>query len=75
MISLSYDDGKSWPVQKTLRLGRFKYSALAKLRDGSIGCIFDGTAEKGEFGSRTGAVILLSRFTLEWLTDGKDKML
>ena len=72
VISLSYDDGKTWPVQKTLREGRFKYSALARLPDGGIGCIFDGTAGKGEFESHNGAAILLARFTLDWLTDGKD---
>ncbi|MDQ3622469.1 MAG: glycoside hydrolase [Verrucomicrobiota bacterium] len=74
LISLSYDDGKTWPVQKTLRPGRFKYSSLARLEDGSIGCIFDGTAEKGEFESHKGAAILLARFTLDWLTDGKDRL-
>jgi sialidase-1 len=73
VISLSYDDGKTWPVQKTLRPGRFKYSSLARLPDGSIGCIFDGTAAKGEFESHQGAVILLAQFTLDWLTDGNDK--
>jgi sialidase-1 len=74
VISLSYDDGKTWPVQKTLRPGRFKYSTLARLPDGTIGCIFDGVAEKGEFPNHTGAVVVLARFTLEWLTDGKDRM-
>ncbi len=72
VISLSYDDGKSWAVQKTLRAGRFKYSALARLSEGQIGCIFDGTAGKVEFENHQGAAILLARFTLGWLTDGKD---
>jgi len=74
VISLSYDDGKTWPVQETLRAGRFKYSALARLSDGSIGCIFDGTVGKGEFENHTGAAILLARFTLEWLTKGMDHL-
>ncbi len=73
MISLSYDDGKTWPVQKALRAGRFSYSALARLPDGQIGCIFDGTAEQGEFENHRGAAVLLARFTLGWLTDGKDE--
>jgi sialidase-1 len=73
LLSLSYDDGKTWPVQKTLREGRFKYSCLARLPDGQIGCIFDGVAEKGEFAHYQGAAVLLARVPLEWLTDGKDK--
>ena len=72
MISLSYDDGKTWPVQKILRAGRFSYSCLARLPEGEVGCIFDGTAEKGKFENHQGAAVLLARFTLGWLTDGKD---
>jgi sialidase-1 len=74
VISLSYDDGKTWPVQKTLRPGRFKYSTLARLPDGTIGCLFDGTADKGEFPNHTGVVVVLARFTLEWLSDGNDRL-
>jgi sialidase-1 len=73
LLSLSYDDGKTWPVQKTLREGRFKYSCLARLPDRQIGCIFDGVANKGEFPQYQGAAVLLARIPLEWLTDGKDK--
>ncbi len=73
VIYLSYDDGKTWPVQKLLRKGRFSYSSIARLPDGSIGCIFDALAEKGEFPDYTGHCIMLARFSLEWLTDGKDK--
>ena len=47
---------------------------LARLPDGQVGCIFDGTAERGEFDNHQGAAILLARFTLAWLTDGKDTL-
>lgn len=72
-ILLSYDDGKTWPVQKTLRAGRFSYSCLARLPEGQVGCIFDGIAEKGEFENHEGAGVLFARFPLGWLTDGKDE--
>lgn len=74
LISLSYDDGKTWPVQKTLRERRFSYSTVTRLPDGKIACIFDGTAENGEFPGHKGAAVLLATFTLEWLTDGKDHL-
>ena len=73
LISMSYDDGVTWPVQKVLREARFAYSHLARLPDGSIGAVFDGIAEKGEFAGSQCPAVLLARFTLDWLTDGKDK--
>lgn len=67
LVSLSYDDGQTWPVQRTIRPGRFKYSSLARLADGRIGCLFDGAIEPGEFGEQRGAAVLLARFSIEWL--------
>jgi sialidase-1 len=73
VIALSYDDGKTWPVQKVLRPGRFKYSHLARLPDGQVGCIFDGTVDDGEIeGESRGGAVILARFSLAWLTDGTD---
>ena len=74
VLTLSYDDGKTWHVQRTLREGRFKYSGLARLPDGQIGCIFDGVADKGELPKYQGASVLLARIPLEWLTQGKDQL-
>jgi len=73
VISLSYDDGKTWPVQKTLRAGGFGYSCLARLPDGQVGCIFEGIAGEGEFKNHQGRAVLLARFPLGWLTDGRDE--
>lgn len=73
VISLSYDDGKTWPVQKVLREGTFKYSSLARLPDGRIGCIFDGVATQEESGQKPAAAVLLAQFDLDWLTDGRDR--
>lgn len=57
-VRLSYDEGQTWPVSKTLVPGAFGYSSLAVLPDGSIVCLFEGDAWK---------VIRLARFSLEWL--------
>lgn len=61
-IWLSYDEGRNW-TYKVLEPGRFGYSTMARLPDNRIGCIFWG--EEGN--------VDLMTFTLEWLTDGKDR--
>jgi sialidase-1 len=62
-IKISYDECKSWTPLKAIYEGRVAYSNLIVLPDKSIGCIYEG---------RSG--IAFKRFTLEWLTDGKDKV-
>ncbi len=64
-IRLSYDEGKTWPVSKLLHDDPSAYSCLAVLPDGDIGCLYEGG--KTRYGE-----IVFARFSLEWLTDGKD---
>lgn len=64
-VRLSYDEGRTWPVSKLLHDGPSAYSCLAVLPDGDIGCLYEG----GE--TRYGEIVF-ARFSLEWLTDGKD---
>ncbi len=66
-IRLSYDDGKTWPVSKQLVAGTYRYSSLAVLADKTILCLFEQGASKTPN-------ITLARFTLDWLTDGTDKL-
>jgi len=63
-IRLSYDEGKTWPVAKTLHAGSAAYSDLVVLPDGSIGCLY----ERDDYRK-----IMFSRFTLGWLTDGEGR--
>ncbi len=56
-IKLSRDDGKTWPINKTLDPGPSAYSDLAVLPDGTVLCLYEGKAE-----------IQVARFNLEWLT-------
>ncbi len=65
-VRLSYDEGRSWSVAKSLHAGPSAYSCLAILPDGDIGCLYEG----GE--TRYGEIVF-ARFSLEWLTDGKDR--
>ncbi len=64
-VRLSYDEGRTWPVSKLLHDDPSAYSCLAVLPDGDIGCLYEG----GE--TRYGKIVF-ARFSLEWLTDGKD---
>lgn len=55
-IKLSRDDGKTWPINKTLEAGPSAYSDLAILPDGSLLCLYEGNKK-----------IVCARFTLDWL--------
>ncbi|MCW3096284.1 MAG: nedA 1 [Chthonomonadaceae bacterium] len=63
-VFLSYDEGETWPVHRVLCPEQFAYSCLTALPDRTIGCLYeaDGTNR-----------ILFARFTLDWLTEGKDR--
>ncbi|MFH1006282.1 MAG: exo-alpha-sialidase [Candidatus Latescibacterota bacterium] len=66
-VKLSYDEGKTWPVARTIHSGQAAYSSLAVLADGTIGLLYE-----------TGDVhpyerIRFARFSLEWLTEGRDR--
>jgi len=66
-VRLSYDEGKTWPVSKTLHAGPSAYSCLAVLPDGDITCLYEA-GQKHPYEK-----IVFARFNLEWLTDGKEK--
>jgi sialidase-1 len=63
-VNVSYDEGKSWSQQKTIYAGSAAYSSLSVLDNGDIVLLF----EKDNYQEN-----VFVRFTLEWLTDGKDK--
>jgi sialidase-1 len=60
-VRVSRDDGKTWPVARTLHEGPAAYSCLTVLPDQSIGCLYEC--------GRTNAYekISFARFTLSWL--------
>lgn len=67
-VKLSYDEGKTWAIKKTIEPGWSAYSDLAVTKSGAILCFY-GRSEKKNF---AGDRLTLARFNLEWLTDGKD---
>jgi sialidase-1 len=66
-LRVSYDEGATWPVSRVLHDGPAAYSSLVVLPDGTIGLLFErGATSPYE-------TITFARFTLEWLTGGRDK--
>jgi Neuraminidase (sialidase) len=66
-VRLSYDEGKTWPVSRSIHAGPCAYSCLETLPDMTVGCLY----ERGD-GSPC-EKITFARFTLEWLTGGVDR--
>ena len=67
-VKVSYDEGQTWAVNKTIEPGPSMYSDVAVTKSGTILCFY-GRGEKPGF---AGESLRLARFNLEWLTDGKD---
>ncbi len=70
-IKLSYDDGRTWPLNKLLQPGPSAYSDLAVMPDGTILCFYEsGSPESPRKSGRPWAYSFLTvaRFNLEWLT-------
>jgi sialidase-1 len=61
-VRLSCDEGRTWPIGKTVYEGSSAYSCLAKLPDGRAGLLY----ERDDYGKLTFAA-----FTLSWLTEGQ----
>lgn len=65
-VLLSYDEGLTWPVRRTVWSGDAGYSSLTVLPDGDIGLL----TEVGNWDR--GFEIYFTRLTPEWLTEGAD---
>lgn len=68
---ISYDEGLTWTIKKPIEPGLAGYSDLAVMHDGTILCLYEtGTVVPGSKAPLR--QLMLARFNLEWLTDGKD---
>lgn len=63
-VRVSYDEGKTWSDGKTVYEGSAAYSSLTILDNGDIAVFF----EKDDYTEN-----MFASFSLNWLTDGKDK--
>ena len=68
-VRLSYDEGATWPVSKLLHEGPTAYSCLAVLPGGDIACLYYTASLESRERS-----LVFTRFSLYWLTGGKDKL-
>ena len=64
-VKLSYDEGKTWPVARSIEPEGSQYSCLTVLQDMKIGLLYERNPYKH---------ISFARFNLEWLTEGKDRL-
>jgi sialidase-1 len=72
-VRMSYDEGKTWPVAKLIRKGLGAYTSMTVFPDGSIGLLYETGETYGGMADYYRRIVL-ARFTLEWLTDGKDRL-
>jgi sialidase-1 len=74
-IKLSEDEGQTWTYHKVLEEGYSAYSDLAVLPEGTILCFYErGRRNKDDKKTTSYSYLTLARFNLEWLTDGKERL-
>lgn len=73
-VKVSYDEGKTWAVNKVLDPGYSAYSDSTVLPDGTILVLYErgDEADTQKKKPTSYAFLTLARFNLEWLSDGKD---
>jgi sialidase-1 len=64
-VRVTYDECGSWPVSKVLYSGGAGYSDLAVTNEGQALCLFEA--------DNCGRLVL-ARFNIEWLTNGRDSL-
>jgi len=62
-VRASFDDGKSWPVLKTIYAGPSAYSCLTTLPEGIIGCLYECGEESAY------ETITFARFSMKWVAE------
>jgi hypothetical protein len=69
-VSVSYDEAHSFRYHKVINEGRSYYSELGRLSDGTILLLYGCDGNIPSFPRR----VALCRFSLDWLTDGRDSL-
>ena len=67
-IFMSYDEGTTWPVHKSICPQGSGYSSLTVLPDNTIGCYFEEDGLEGGYQMR------FVRCSLDWLSNGADRI-
>jgi len=71
-VKISRDEGKTWPVNKSIEPGPSMYSDIAVTKGGTILCFYGRSGDGSILGHFAGGRLTLARFNLEWLTSGKE---
>lgn len=69
-VRLSYDEGVTWPVSRTIEPDWSGYSDLATGADGTIHCLYEAVKPGADLFRQT--TLQFASFNLEWLTEGAD---
>jgi len=69
-VSVSYDEAHSFRYDRVINEGRSYYSELARLSDGTILLVYGCDGDNPSFPRR----VALCRFSLDWLTRGRDSL-
>ncbi len=64
-VKMSYDNGRTWPVEKLVIPGPFAYSTLVPVKPGVMGMLY-------EVNSNRITTINFTTFSIKWLTNGAD---
>ena len=70
-IKLSYDEGRTWPVNRSIENAFSGYSDLAASPDGTILCFYERGSTDGKNNYWT-AKLTVARFDEEWLKAGSE---
>ena len=69
-VKLSYDEGETWPVTRSVEPGISGYSDMAAAPDGFAYCLYErGSVDTSHYRP---AHLTVARFNLEWMTEGAD---
>ncbi len=71
-VKISRDEGKTWPVNKSIEPGPSMYSDIAVTKSGTILCFYGRSGDGSALAYFAGGRLTLARFNLEWLTNGKE---
>lgn len=66
-VSVSYDEGGTWPVKRSLHESYSAYSSMTVLPDGTIGILIEDGKWDANLPGEDGFKIWFVRFSLDWL--------
>lgn len=72
-IAVSYDEGATWPIKKTICPGYSAYSTMTVLPDGTIGIVVEEGKWDKNLPGEDGFSLYFMRFSLDWITNGTDR--